>query len=166
MTNFRLSLTVVFVWCINVLFGAVVFNTIVLYPNFFGNVPRSLELTMEFMKASGPHDFFPPFGSGVIILNAVSLVVWWRNKQVRYLLAVSILLLITFEFLLSVLYFWKLNTILFIEGAARHPVQYLEKVAADFRFWHWIRFFTTGAAAFLALVTLVCIKRDDKGHLS
>lgn len=158
----KLFITFVFVWWINILFGAVVFNTIVLYPNFFRDVPYSLELTMEFLKARGPNNFFPPFGSAVIILNAIALFLWWKNKIIRNLLASSILLLIIFEFLFSVLYFWELNTILFIEGRTKHSIEYLEKISFNFQLWHWIRFCTTGIAAILSIFTLIRIKDYDK----
>jgi|SRR5690606_28668557 len=147
-------ITTLFVWAINILFGAVVFNTIVLYPNFFGQIPSSLELTMEFLKVRGPHDFFPPFGSAVILLNGVALILWWRNKHIRNLLASSLFLLVVFEFLFSVLYFWELNTILFIEGKEKHAIEYLKEISLNFQRWHWVRFCTTGAASLLSLFTL------------
>lgn len=158
----NLLVTVIFVWSINILFGAVVFNTTILYPNFFREIPDSLELTMEFLKVRGPQDFFPPLGSTVILLNAIVLFLWWANKRMRALLASSIFLLITFEFIFSVLYFWELNTILFIEGRTKHTIEDLEKVSFDFQLWHWVRFCTTGVAALLSIVTLVEIKDDDK----
>jgi len=48
----KLFITIVFVWCINILFGAVVFNTLILFPNIFREIPGSLELSMEFLQAS------------------------------------------------------------------------------------------------------------------
>lgn len=158
----KLFITILFVWCINILFGAVVFNTIVLYPNFFRDIPESLELTMAFMKVRGPAHFFPPFGSTVILLNAITLFLWWRNKKTRYPLGASLLFLVIFEFIFSVLYFWKLNTILFIEGTAFHSIGHLQKTASNFQFWHWIRFGTTGGAALLSLFALVNVSSFDR----
>jgi len=92
------------------------------------------------------------------------LFLWWRNKKIGLLLATSILLLITFEFLFSVLYFWELNTILFIEGRTKHSIEYLEKAASNFQFWHWIRFGTTGVAAVLSIFALIKVKDYDTRH--
>jgi hypothetical protein len=152
MSNLRLALLSFFAWAIAIFFGAVVFNTVVLYPNIFRHVPQSLELTMEFLQVRGPHHFFPPFGAMLILVNLVLVALWWRTRQVRNLLAVGVLLIIVFEFIFSVTFFWDKNTIMFIEGQRVHSIGFLESTAESFQRWHWLRVITTGTASALIFI--------------
>jgi hypothetical protein len=147
-----------FTWMLCILFGAIVFNTLVFYPNIFHNVPESLELTMQFLAVRGPHNFFPPFGGLVILLNILALILWWRTKHTRNLLAVSITLLIAFEFIFSVTFFWDKNTILFIEGQSKHSIAFLQSTANSFQNWHWVRVCTTGLSSSLSVYAIVSLK--------
>ena len=58
----RLTFPIVtaYLWVMMVLFGAIVMETFMVYPNVFADPPASLELAMDFMAVSGPSDFFPP----------------------------------------------------------------------------------------------------------
>ena len=49
-------------WVLMIFFGALVFDTLIVYPNTFHDVPRSLERAMAFATVRGPGDFFPPLG--------------------------------------------------------------------------------------------------------
>jgi len=52
----------VYLWVMMILFGAIVMETFMVYPNVFHDPPRSLELGLEFMSVRAPSDFFPPLG--------------------------------------------------------------------------------------------------------
>lgn len=155
----QISLTL-FTWCLCILFGAIIFNTVVLYPNYFRQIPQSLELTMEFLKVRGPHHFFPPFGTAIILLNIVSLVLWWKTKNIRYILLTTVILLIVFEFIFSVTFFWGKNTIMFIEGKSKHPAEFLQATANSFQNWNWVRVITTGLASILAIYSVTQLKKN------
>ncbi|MES2617391.1 MAG: DUF1772 domain-containing protein [Bacteroidota bacterium] len=152
MSTVKLIFISVFTWCICILFGAIVFNTLVFYPNVFYRVPQSLELTMQFLKMRGPHHFFPPFGGAIILLNIVSILFYWKTGNVRNSLVKSLLLLVVFEFIFSITFFWEKNAILFIEGQKKHSIEILQQTAISFQKWHWVRVFTTGLASILALL--------------
>ncbi len=154
MIHTRTFLLLLQAWFINILFGAIVFNTIVFYPNIFHNIPNSLELTMQFLKVRGPHHFFPPFGASVILSNLIALFFWWKFRAVRNLLLISLILLIVFEFIFSVTFFWDKNIILFVEGKQVHSQTYLQDVADSFQLWHWVRVCTSGIASLCALAAL------------
>jgi hypothetical protein len=47
-------------WVLMIFFGALVFDTLIVYPNTFHDVPHSLERAMAFATVRGPGDFFPP----------------------------------------------------------------------------------------------------------
>lgn len=63
-----------YLWVMMILFGAIVMETFMLYPNVFSDPPDSLELSMEFLAVRGPSDFFPPLGLLSWVLGAASLV--------------------------------------------------------------------------------------------
>src|SRR5215216_6681420 len=48
------AFTLTYLWVMIILLGSILFDTLVLYPNIFHDVPRSLETAMEFMVVSGP----------------------------------------------------------------------------------------------------------------
>ena len=141
-----------YLWLEMVLFGAIVFETLVVYPNIFHDVPASLDTAMEFMAVAGPHDFFPPFGMAALTLGVVSVVLAWRVESVRYWLLASVVLFLAGEFLLSVFYFWPRNAVMFEEGTAVHSAAFLRRTAREFQTGHWLRVGTNAVAAVLAFV--------------
>lgn len=127
---------IAYLWVIMTLFGAIVLETFMVYPNVFHDPPASLDLTMDFLAVSGPSDFFPPLGMASVILGAAALVLYWRMPRVRWLVLLG-LAMTAAEGTVSVLYFWPRNDIMFVEGPAVHSVQYLQQVANEFQTWHW-----------------------------
>lgn len=67
-----------------VLFGAIVPETFMVYPNVFADPPESLELTMDFLSVSGPSDFFPPLGFATWVFGAGALLLSWPVKAARW----------------------------------------------------------------------------------
>ena len=52
-----------YLWLMMILFGAIVLETFMIYPNVFADPPASLELAMDFMSVSGPPISSRPWGS-------------------------------------------------------------------------------------------------------
>lgn len=130
-----LPVLVVYLWVTMTLFGAIVLETFMVYPNVFADPPASLELTMEFLAVSGPADFFPPLGFAAWVLGAAALVLNWRLPAVRWWVLLSLAMFVA-EGVVSMLYFWPRNDIMFVEGAAVHSAEHLRQVAAEFTTWH------------------------------
>jgi hypothetical protein len=82
----RLAFPIVtaYLWVTMVLFGAIVLETFMVYPNIFADPPESLSLTMDFLSVSGPSDFFPPLGFATWVLGAGALVLSWPVKGARW----------------------------------------------------------------------------------
>jgi hypothetical protein len=134
----RLAFPVVtaYLWVMMVLFGAIVLETFMIYPNVFADPPASLSLTMEFLSVSGPSDFFPPLGFLSWVLGTGALVLSWSVKAARWWIAFSLLMIVC-EGVASILYFWPRNEIMFVEGLDVHSAEYLKQVAREFEAWHW-----------------------------
>lgn len=147
----RLALPVLsaYLWIVMTVFGAIVLETFMVYPNVFSDPPASLERTMEFLVATGPNDFFPPLGVASWVLGAAALVLNWRRPAVRWLLLLSLGMLVA-EGVVSMLYFWPRNTIMFSEGLAVHSADYLRQVAAEFETWHALSRLVFNAVAAVA----------------
>jgi hypothetical protein len=125
-----------YLWVMMVLFGAIVMETFMVYPNVFADPPASLELSMEFMSVSGPSDFFPPLGFLSWVLGAGALVLSWPVKSARPWIAFSLAMIVC-EGVASMLFFWPRNEIMFVEGLEVHSAEYLKQVAREFETWHW-----------------------------
>ncbi len=135
-----------YLWVMMILLGAILFDTLVLYPDVFHDVPRSLETATEFMVVRGPGDFFPPLGFLSWLTGIGSLILGWRVKPARYWILGSLLLMVC-QGLVSMAFFWPRNTIMFQEGTAVHSVAYLKQTAQEFQTGHWLRVATSAAAS-------------------
>ncbi len=153
----RLPAVTAYLWVMLVLFGAIVLETFMVYPNIFADPPESLALTMEFLSVSGPSDFFPPRGLAAWVLGAAALLACWRQRDARTWMLLSLAMILC-EGIASILYFWPRNEIMFVEGAAVHSAEYLVQVAREFETWHWASRMvfnaTAAVAAFVAFVRL------------
>nr|KEP23992.1 hypothetical protein DA06_01090 [Georgenia sp. SUBG003] len=128
--------TLAYAWVLMILFGAIVLETFMVYPNIFADPPDSLALAMEFLAVAGPSDFFPPLGFVTWVLGAAALLLTWRERQVRWWIVLSVVAILG-EGLASMAYFWPRNEIMFVEGLAAHSPEYLTQVAHEFQTWHW-----------------------------
>ena len=134
----RLAFPVVtaYLWVMMVLFGAIVLETFMVYPNVFADPPASLELSMDFLSVSAPNDFFPPLGFATWVTGAGALLLSWPVKEARWWIAFSLAMIVC-EGVASMLYFWPRNEIMFVEGLEVHSAECLEQVAREFEAWHW-----------------------------
>ncbi len=127
-----------YLWVMMILLGAILFDTLVLYPNIFHDPPHSLETALEFMVVRGPGDFFPPLGFLSWVTGIGSLILCWRVKSARYWILGSLIMIVC-EGLFSMAFFWPRNTIMFTEGTEVHSAAYIKQVAREFQTLHWSR---------------------------
>jgi hypothetical protein len=151
------SLTVL-VWTAMLSFGGVAAETVMLYPNVFGDPPESLDRAREFLVAGGPADYFPPLGATVVLSSLAAAVLAWREPRLRWWVVGAAAVFIACEFLFSVLFFWPRNDVLFVDPVGTHPPEYLRQVAQEFVSGHRVRLAggaVTAALAFTALLRWV-----------
>ncbi len=125
-----------YLWVMMILLGAIVLETFMVYPNIFQDPPRSLGLAMEFMAVRGPDDFFPPLGFLSWVTGVGALVAGWRAQPARRWLLLSLVMIVA-DGLVSILFLWPRNEIMFVVGLEVHSAEYLEQVAREFETWHW-----------------------------
>jgi hypothetical protein len=166
----RLAFPVVtaYLWVMTVLFGAIVLEMFMIYPNVFAAPPESLELAMDFMSVSDPSDFFPPLGFLSWVLGAGALVLSWRVEEARWWILFSLAMIVC-EGVASMFFFWPRNEIMFVEGLEVHSAEYLKQVAREFETWHWrsrMGFNTAAAvAAFVGFLRLYRHRLLSRGAL-
>ena len=157
MSRYRLTWTVLIalVWAAMLSFGGVAAETVMLYPNIFGDAPASLERAREFLVAGGPHDYFPPLGASVVVLGLTATVLTWRDRRLRWWIVAAAAVFIACEFLFSVVFFWPRNQIMFVDPVGTHSPAYLRQVAEEFVAGHWVRLAGGGVTAALAFTALL-----------
>ncbi|MFG2010172.1 anthrone oxygenase family protein [Micromonospora sp. NPDC048868] len=157
MTRDRLTWTVlvVLVWTAMMSFGGVAAETVMLYPNIFGDPPASLDRAREFLVAGGPSDYFPPLGATVVLACLAAAVLTWRDRRLRWWIAGAAVVFVACEFLFSVFFFWPRNEIMFVDPVGTHSPEYLRQVAAEFVAGHRVRLVGGAVTAALAFVALL-----------
>lgn len=127
-----------YLWITFITLGAFVLEVFMVYPNIFHNMPESLEVSMDFMKAASPHTFFPPLGFASWVTGAGALILVWKQKSARRWVLGSILVMILLG-LISMVFEWPRNEIMFIEGQSVHSATFLKQTAREFLMINWIR---------------------------
>jgi membrane-anchored glycerophosphoryl diester phosphodiesterase (GDPDase) len=75
-----------------------------------------------------------------------------KNKPaVNYLIACFILMLL-FEFLISVYYLWPRNMIMFVEGIEKYSVEEMKRVVKEFHIGYWVGLFVACITSCLAFI--------------
>ena len=149
----------VYLWTMMILLGAVVLETFMVYPNIFHNPPRSLELAMEFLAIRGPADFFPPLGFLSWVGGATAVILAWRIQPARWWILLSVVMIVA-DGLVSMLFLWPRNEVMFVEGTAVHSADVLRQTAREFQTVHWSRLAFNAASAAFAFVGFVAFDRQ------
>ncbi|RYY30624.1 MAG: DUF1772 domain-containing protein [Chitinophagaceae bacterium] len=151
---FRINPAYFYAWLTALLFGAILSETFLLYPNIFYDVPDSLQDALGFMKTTSPADLFPKLGAITLIAGIIAAVINRHDKIVFRMIITSVVLMILFEFVFSVLYFWPRNRIMFTDKPGTHTVHDLKLAAHEFQRAHWVRLSVSGINSLLVLFSL------------
>src|SRR3954470_15859868 len=140
------------------LLGGLLLETFMIYPNIFTDAPARFGISLQFMSVTGPAQYFRPFGMACVAFSVLGVVAAWRWRTARWW-AVGSTVAIALEGISSRLYFWPLNTVLFVEGDAVHPAEVLRQASADFQTWHWSRVLLNAVSAMCILIALLRFQR-------
>ncbi len=153
--RFAFPVIVVYLWTMMILLGAIVLETFMVYPNIFHDPPDSLALAMEFMAVQAPNDFFPPLGFLSWVASAGALALGWHVRPARWWILLSVLMIVG-EGVVSMLFMWPRNEIMFVEGTAVHSTEVLRQTAREFQTLQWSRLAfnaVSAASIFMGFVT-------------
>lgn len=133
--------TVLFVayFCLTmIVLGGTIFSVMVEYPNWFANVPLSLEATRNFYKVLHPGYFFQIMGPLMLLTGFGFVIAGWRMSSARNLVLMSVGIMIAIE-LLTFLYIYPRLDVLFGPGAPSQSIDALRQAASEFTFADRIR---------------------------
>ena len=114
-----------------ILAGGTIFSVMVEYPNWFANIPASLEATRNFYRVLHPGYFFQIVAPLGFLTGIACVVVGWRISKARNLVIASLVILVAAE-LLTFFYIYPRLGIMFGPGAASQTVEALREAARDF----------------------------------
>lgn len=154
-TTLTTMILIALVWTAMLQFGGVAAETVMLYPNIFGDAPASLDRAREFLVAGGPSDYFPPLGASVVITSVAATALAWREPRLRWWIVAATAVFVSCEFLFSALFFWPRNEIMFVDPVGTHSPEYLRQVAEEFVAGHWVRLAGGAVSSALAFTALL-----------
>lgn len=155
--------TLVYLWVMMILLGAIVLETFMVYPNIFRNAPESLAYASEFFSEASPATFFRPLGMLSWAVGTAAVIVNWPVGNIRRWMVLSMLCIVA-DGVASMLFFWPRNTIMFVEGSAMHSAEVLRQTAEQFEQLHWLRVAFNAASAVFAFVGFVALDRWRVAH--
>jgi hypothetical protein len=159
MKTIQIVLFTIYLCLMMILLGGTIFAVLVEYPNWFADIPSSLESTRDFYKVFHPGYFFQIFGPLSVLSGIAFLVAGWRNKSARNLVATSLLLFVSIE-LLTFFYIYPRLNILFFAELGSQPVETLRLVARQFTIADNIRTVLCFVANGFAIAALFQLFRD------
>ena len=114
-----------------VILGGTIFAVLVEYPNWFANIPESLETTRKFYKVFHPGYFFQIFGPLSVLSGIGFVITGWRIEGARRLVAVSVVIFVAIE-MLTFFYIYPRLNILFLSELGTQSVEALQTTAQQF----------------------------------
>jgi hypothetical protein len=148
----------IYLWVMMIMLGAIMLETLMVYPNIFRNAPESLAYASGFFSEASPATFFRPLGMLSWAMGIAAVGLSWPVGNVRRWVALSLLSIVA-DGAASMLFFWPRNTMMFIEGTAVHSPEVLRQTAAQFEQLHWLRVAFNAASAVFAFIGFVALDR-------
>ncbi|WP_433663570.1 hypothetical protein ACQPW1_16450 [Nocardia sp. CA-128927] len=147
-------------------FGTAAAETLLLYPNIFRDIPESLELTERFMSAVAVGDVMRPLGGVLTLCALIAAAVSVRYRVGLRWMGLSLLSLVSGQFLLSILYEWPRATILF-DDRDKHTLAEIQRAATEFQIGEGFRILAAALTALFAVAAAVaCYRRRVLATLS
>ena len=153
MTTLQTILFMTFFTLTMIVLGGTIFAVMVEYPNWFANVPSSLEATRTFYRVLHPGYFFQVFGPLMVISAVAFVLVGWRISNVRNLVLITLAVFIAIE-LLTFLYIYPRLDIMLGPDAGAQSVEMLRQSASEFTMADRVRTLMDFVASGLAIAAL------------
>lgn len=148
----------VYLWVMMLMLGAILLETLMVYPNIFRNAPESLAYASGFFTEASPATFFRPLGMLSWVCGVAAVALSWPVRNVRRWMALSLLFIVA-DGVASMLFFWPRNAVMFAEGTAIHSAEVLRQTAEQFEQLHWLRVAANAASAIFAFAGFVALDR-------
>src|SRR6185503_4561949 len=114
-----------------IVLGGTIFSVLVEYPNWFADVPSSLQATRNFYKVFHPGYFFQTVAPLSFLSGIAFVITGWRIQAARNFVLMSLAVLVAAE-LLTFFYIYPRLGIMFGPDAASQSVEALRLAGQQF----------------------------------
>jgi hypothetical protein len=132
------------------LFGATIYESVVMAPNYERDIPSSIELARQFLRRRTPANYFRIISPLTQLLLFGSVIACWGFWDVRWYLIAALGALVLSDVITFTFHYPRL-TIMF-KGPMPEDHQHLRKAARQWATGNWVR-------AVLLLVALLVVVR-------
>lgn len=133
--------------------GGTIFAVLVEYPNWFANVPSSLEATRNFYRVFHPGYFFQTMVPSAFLAGLGFVIAGWKLTAARNCVLMGLVVLVAGE-LLTFIYIYPRLGIMFGPDAASQTVDVLRRAGQEFTVADRIRTALGVLAGVLAVAAL------------
>jgi hypothetical protein len=141
-----------------IVLGGTIFSILVEYPNWFANLPSSLEATRNFYKVFHPGYFFQSVVPVTFLTGIVAALVGWRIAAARNFVLIGLAVLLSAE-LLTFFYIYPRLGVMFGPEAGSQSLEALRLAAQQFTDADRIRTGLTLIANLLAVGAVLSLFR-------
>ncbi len=131
MKSIQAFLFVVYVCLMLIVLGGTIFSVLVEYPNWFANVPSSLEATRSFYKVFHPGHFFQTTAPLAFVTGIAFVITGWRISSARNFVLMSLAALVAAE-MLTFIYIYPRLGVMFGPNAPTKTVDAMRQAAQQF----------------------------------
>lgn len=159
MRTLQTTLFVVSFCLMLIIAGGTIFTVLVEYPNWFANIPSSLEATRNFYRVFHPGYFFQMIAPLAFVSGVAAALVGWRISRARNLVIASLVVLFSAE-MLTFFYIYPRLGVLFGPDAASQTIEVLRQAAQDFTNADRIRTVLSFTATGLSIAAMLALFRS------
>jgi uncharacterized membrane protein len=136
-----------------IVFGGAIMETFINFPNWFHNIPTSLDAAKNFLQARNPGQFFQTLYPLAILTGIAFVILGWKIKSARNFILAAIVLSVGLE-VVTFAFIYPLLRIMIVDGTALHSVEVLKQTAERFMTLNYVRMFFFLIAELLSLIGL------------
>jgi uncharacterized membrane protein len=136
-----------------IVFGGAIMETFINFPNWFHNIPTSLDAAKNFLQVRNSGQFFQTVFPLAILTGIAFVILGWKIKPARNFILAAVVLSVGVE-IATVAFVYPLLRVMIVEGTAVHSVDALKQTAQQFTTLNFIRLVIFFVAEMLSLIGL------------
>ena len=136
-----------------IVFGGAIMETFINFPNWFHNIPASLDAAKNFLQARKPGQFFQIVYPLAILTGIGFVILGWKIKPARNFILAALVLSVGVE-ILTFVFIYPMLRIMIVDGSAVHSADVLKETAQQFTTLNYVRMVFIFIAEMLSLIGL------------
>lgn len=136
-----------------IFFGGAIMETFINFPNWFHNIPASLDAAKNFLQARKPGQFFQLVYPLAILTGIGFVILGWKIKPARNFILTALVLSVGVE-VVTFVFIYPLLRIMIVDGSAVYSAEVLRQTARRFTTLNYVRMVFVFIAEMLSLIGL------------